>query len=159
MIPDPSAARVAADLDESDFVAGVHAGHWRVISFAFPTLDFAVAAGADASGRPIEYGFHADLSNYPGQAPMVRIWDHAKGGPLAPNLRPNGTPRIQRTFQCWTDDTVYRPWDRKTGPHSNNARTFPHLAWWPEHRLSFIFRDIHDILNSNARADRVRAAT
>jgi hypothetical protein len=159
MILDPSAARVAADLSDSDFLAGVDAGRWRIIAFEFPRFDFAISAGKDPQGKLIEYGFRAELSNFPAQAPMVRIWDHAQGTPLAHNLRPNGSPRIQTSFQLWTDDTVYRPWDRKTGPHSNNALNHPHLAWRPERRLSFIFQDIHGILNSNGRADRVRTIT
>ena len=44
MIADPSAARVAADLEEGNFLSGRDAGHWRVISFNFPTLDFAISA-------------------------------------------------------------------------------------------------------------------
>ncbi len=159
MIVDPCDARVAAELTESDFAAGVDAGHWRVIAFDFPRLDFAVAAGKDAQGKPIEYGFRAELSNFPGQAPMVRIWDHANNRVLPRDQRPKGTPRIERTFQWWHEDTVYRPWDRKTGPHGNNATNLPHLAWRPERHLSFIFRDLHGILNSNARADRVRTGS
>ncbi len=158
MLSDPSAARVAADLLEGNFVAGVDAGHWRVLSFEFPILDFAIAAGTNEEGEPVEYGFRAELSNYPGQAPLIRIWDHTAKGTLAPNPRPAGTPRIQKTFQQWTSDTVYRPWDRMTGPHNNNADNLPHLAWRPERCLSFIFRDLYGILNSNARTDRVRAS-
>jgi hypothetical protein len=157
VIPDPSAARAAADLAEGEFLAGLDAGHWRVIAFAFPTLDFAIAA-TDAQGKLTEYGFRAELSNFPAQAPMVRIWDHAGNRPLAADKRPKGSQRINTTFQVWTDDTVYRPWDRKTGPHNGNAARSPHLAWRPERHLSFIFRDLHGILNSNARANRIRAS-
>jgi hypothetical protein len=45
-----------------------------------------------------------------------------------------------------------------TGPHNNNAIDRPHLAWRPDRRLAFIFEDLHGILNSNARAHRIRAA-
>jgi hypothetical protein len=157
VILDPSAARVAADLTEGEFLAGVDAGRWRVIAFAFPILDFAIAT-TDAEGKLIEYGFRAELSNFPAQAPMVRIWDHAGNCPLAQDKRPKGSQRVNITFQMWGEDTVYRPWDRKTGPHNNIAANFPHLAWRPERHLSFIFRDLHGILNSNARAHRIRAS-
>jgi|SRR5580704_1470566 hypothetical protein len=157
MMADPSEARVAADLEESEFLSGSGADHWRVIRFAFPFLDFMIAAGKGGDGKVIEYGFQAELSKYPGQAPMVRIWDHAAKAPLAADKRPKGTPRIDRTFQVWGSDTIYRPWERLTGPHASNAASLDHLAWRPERRLSFIFRDLHGILNSNARADRVRA--
>ena len=157
MIIDPSIARVVADLEESDFVSGVDAGRWRIISNEFPILDFAISA-TEPAGTAGEYGFRADLSNYPAQAPMVRIWDHERNVPLPRERRPKGGARVQITFQRWGSDTVYRPWDRMTGPHNNNAVSFPHLAWNPERRLIFIFEDLHGILNSNARAQNLRAS-
>ena len=157
MIADPSIARVAADLEQGDFLSGCDAGRWRIIFNEFPILSFAISA-TEPDGTASEYGFQAELSNYPGQAPMVRIWDHEKNAPLEAERRPKGGERVQKTFQSWGSDTVYRPWDRKTGPHGNNAATFPHLAWNPERHLVFIFEDLHGILNSNARAQRVRAS-
>ena len=156
MITDPCIARVVADLHEGDFVAGRDAGRWRIISHKFPILEFAISA-TEPDGTASEYGFQAELSHYPGQAPKVRIWDREQNAPLAANRRPTGGARVQKTFQRWGSDTVYRPWDRITGPHGNNAATFPHLAWHPERRLAFIFEDLHGILNSNARARVLRA--
>ncbi len=157
MITDPSIARIAADLKEGDFVSGCDAGRWRIISNEFPVLDFVISA-IEPDGTASEYGFRADLSNYPAQAPMVRIWDHERNVPLPREQRPKGGARIKKTFQHWGKDTVYRPWDRMTGPHNNNAVSFPHLAWNPERRLIFIFEDLHGILNSNARAQNLRAS-
>ena len=157
MITDPSIARVAADLEEGGLISGCAAGRWRIISNQFPILDFAISA-TEPDGTPSEYGFRAELSNYPGQAPMVQIWDHKQNTPLAGDQRPKGGVRVQKTFQCWGADTVYRPWDRMTGPHNNNAVTFPHLAWHPERRLLFIFEDLHGILDSNAHAQHLRAS-
>jgi hypothetical protein len=157
VITDPSAANVAADLKDRDFLCGRDAGQWRVIAYAFPTLDFAISA-TEPNGASTEYGFRADLSNYPAQAPLVRIWDHAANCPLPTDRRPKGDRRVQVTFQAWASDTVYRPWERMTGPHNGNAANLPHLAWRPERRLGFIFRDLHAILNSNARAQRIRAS-
>lgn len=155
MIADPCLARVSADLEEPDFLSGCDAGRWRVIAFNFPILDFAISA-TEPDGTTSEYGFRAELSNYPAQAPQVRIWDHANNGSLAVDRRPKGGARVQKTFQQWGSDTVYRPWDRQTGPHGNNAGNFPHLAWRPDRHLIFIFEDLHGILNSNARAPRLR---
>lgn len=157
MIADPSAARVESDLHDGDFLNGCEAGRWRIISSAFPTLDFTISA-TEPDGTSSEYGFKAELSNYPSQPPMVQIWDHGANMPLAKDRRPKGGPRVQKTFQHWGPDTVYRPWDRMTGPHSNSAGTYPHLAWRPERRLIFIFEDLHGILNSNARAQRIGAS-
>lgn len=157
MIADPSAARAAADLEEIGFLSGRDAGRWRIIAHAFPNLDFAISA-IEPDGKASEYGFRAELSNFPAVPPMVRIWDHTQNRPLPAPLRPQGGPRVQKTFQQWGSDTVYRPWDRATGPHNNNASAFPHLAWRPDRHLAFIFEDLHGILNSNARAQGVRAA-
>jgi hypothetical protein len=156
LIVDPCAARVTADLEESNFLSGCDAGRWRIVSFEFPRLDFAVSA-TDPNGQRIEFGFRAELSNYPAQAPLVRIWDLATNQALPADRRPKGGGRLQTTFQQWGSDTVYRPWDRMTGPHNNNAISLPHLAWRPERRLAFIFEDLHGILNSNARTHRIRA--
>jgi hypothetical protein len=156
MVQDPSAVRVAADLKDGDFLSGVDGGRWRVVDFAFPILDFAITA-LDADGKVTEIGFRAELSNFPAQAPMVWIWDHANKCKLSVGRRPKGNRR-DIAFQSWGDDTVYRPWDRKTGPHNNNAANCPHLAWRADRCLNFIFRDLHAILNSNARARRIRAA-
>jgi len=157
MVQDPGIARVVADLEESEFASGVGAGRWSVINFAFPILDFVISA-MDAEGKVSEVGFRAELTNFPAQAPMVWIWDHANKCRLAAEKRPKGNSRIAKAFQHWTEDTVYRPWERKTGPHNNNAGNLPHLAWRPDRRLSFIFQDLHAILNSNARTRPIRAA-
>ena len=154
MTSDPSAKRVEEDLQQADFAAGIAAGRWRILRNAFPTLDFMISA-VEPSGDKSEYGFRAELSNFPGQAPMLRIWDHSANGPLAPNKRPKGGPRVLKSFQHWDSDTVYRPWDRITGPHVGAANT-PHLAWRPERHLVFVFEDLHGILNSNARAIALR---
>lgn len=154
MTPDPCAMRVENDLREPDFVAGIAAGRWKIVRNAFPTLDFVIAA-TEPNGDKSEYGFRAELSNFPAQAPMVRIWDHGNSGLLPTNKRPKGGPRVEKSFQHWTSDTVYRPWDRMTGPHVGAANT-PHLAWRPERHLLFIFEDLYGILNSNARAITLR---
>lgn len=156
-MPDPAEIRVGADLADPVFLAGMDAGRWRIINNAFPHIDFAISA-TEPDGRASEYCFRADLFGYPATPPMVRIWDTANNCPLPRERRPKGNNRVNITFQQWGDDTVYRPWDRMTGPHGNNAITKPQLAWRSDRKLAFIFEDLHGILNSNARAHRIRAA-
>lgn len=157
MITDPSAARVESDMEDSAFISGCERGRWRVISYEFPILYFAVSA-TEPDGTSSEYVFRAELTNFPAQAPMVQIWDLNTGQTLAPHLRPKGGPRVQQSFKKWEPaDTVYRPWDRFTGPHGNNTINHPQLAWRPDRRLAFILEDLHGILNSNARAKRIRS--
>lgn len=152
---DPAIAFVKADLDAPEFQAGVDEGRWRVVEFSYPRLDFKISA-VRADGTPIEFGFRANLSNYPAQAPEVKLWnleDDAK-----PAERPTGSPRIVETFKDWGNGTVYRPWDRQTGPHNNNATNLPHLAWNASRKLTFIFEDLHGILASLGRTHAARSA-
>jgi len=157
MIKDPAAQRVEAELASPAFADGVGAGRWRVIVSAFPTLDIMIAA-TEPDGRASEYGFRFELSNFPATAPRVRIWDFNANTALAAPARPKGGRRVQVAFQNWSDDTVYRPWERNTGPHNSIAANSPHFAWRPDRTLAFILEDLHGILNLNARAHRVRAA-
>lgn len=157
MIEDPSAGRVADELGGADFLAGVGKGRWRIVRHAFPLLDIAIAA-TEPDGTASEYVMRFELTNYPAQAPMVRIWDVGADGPLPRERRPQGNPRVALAFQQWGEDTVYRPWDRRTGPHNSNAASLPHLAWRPERDLMFMLEDLHGVLNLNARALRHRRA-
>ena len=142
MIADPSIARVAADLEQSDFLRGCDAGRWRIISYEFPILNFAISA-TEPDGTASEYGFQAELSNYPGQAPKVRIWDLEKNASLEPERRPKGGARIEKNLPgigariLSTARGIGRP------AHTATTRpTYPHLAWNPERHLVFIFEDL-----------------
>ena len=157
MIEDPARARVAAELARREFAEGVAKGRWRVVGDDFPRLDIVIAA-TQPDGTASEYGFRFELTNFPATAPMVRIWDFGKDEPLEKDLRPKGNRRIEITFQKWSEDTVYRPWDRQTGPHISNAASVQHLAWRVDRPLTFILEDLHGILNLHARAHRLRPA-
>ncbi|MGQ0589114.1 MAG: DUF7665 family protein [Sphingosinicella sp.] len=147
---DPAVALIQADLDCEAFQAGCREGRWRVVAFAYPRLDFKIAA-IKPNGTPTECGFRADLTNYPAVAPEVKLWDLENDRQPVGAERPQGGQRTTQTFKIWGKGTVYRPWDRQTGPHSNNAATKPHLAWNASRDLTFIFEDLHGILVSNAR--------
>jgi len=157
MIEDPAAQRVAAELLHKDFIDGVEKRRWRLVDQAFPDLDIAISA-TEPDGEQTEYVFRFELTNYPAQPPMVRIWDPTTNSPLPKDRRPQGNPRIALAFQVWGKDTVYRPWDRCTGPHNGNAARLPNSAWRSDRTLIFILEDLHGILNLNARSLRHRAA-
>lgn len=155
MAADPAIAKVRADLEDDELVLGINLGKWRVLFYEHPRLDFAITA-VEPDGYPSEYGFKADLANFPVTAPQVWIWDHENDRLLPAPLRPKGGARLVSAFKDWGSKTVYRPWDRMTGPHNNNSVTLPHLAWHVDRRLVFIFEDLHGLLTSNARALRSR---
>ena len=99
MIADPSIARVEVDLGQGDFLSGCDAGRWRIVSYEFSILDFAISA-TEPDGAASEYRIRGDLSNYAAQAPMVRIWDHERNAPVPGDRRPKGGERVEKTFQC-----------------------------------------------------------
>lgn len=157
MIEDPAAQRVAAELLREDFIDGVEKSRWRLVHQAFPIIDIAISA-TEPNGERKDYVFRFELTNFPAQAPMVRIWDPESNGPLAKDKRPHGNARVALAFQVWGSDTVYRPWDRCTGPHNGNAAKLPGSAWRTDRTLTFVLGDLHGILNLNARTLRHRAA-
>jgi hypothetical protein len=157
MIQDPSVVRISRELEGEAFITGVDRKRWRIVRHAFPFLHIAITA-TEPDGAASEYVMRFELTNYPAQAPMVRIWDADADVPLPRERRPQGNAKVVLAFQQWGDDTVYRPWDRQTGPHNANAANLPHLAWRSDRDLAFILEDIHAILNLNARALRHRCA-
>lgn len=153
----PALTLIEGDLATEGFRAGCDGGRWRVVDFVYPRLDFKVSA-IDLDGTATEYGFRADLTNYPGLAPEVKLWNLEEDRKPLAGERPKGGNRVTETFKDWGSGTVYRPWDRHTGPHNNNAVAKPHLAWRKDRDLTFIFEDLHGILVSNGRKVAARAA-
>jgi hypothetical protein len=149
-VEDPALTLIYADLAAESFRAGCDEGRWRVVDFAYPRLDFKVSA-INPDGTTTEYGFKADLTNYPGIAPEVKLWNLEEDRKPFAEERPKGSIRVTETFKDWGSGTVYRPWDRHTGPHNNNAVAKPHLAWRKDRDLTFIFEDLYGILVSNGR--------
>lgn len=154
---DPAIALVREALASDAFQEGCRDKRWRVIEFDYPRLDFAISA-IKPDGSPTEYTFRSDVGNYPAVAPMVKLWNLEDSRKPAGDERPQGGRRVTEAFKDWGEGTVYRPWDRCTGPHGNHAATTPHLAWNSARDLTFIFEDLYGILVSNGRTVAARAA-
>jgi hypothetical protein len=145
-----SARTVCADLSSARFRAGVARRQWRVLDQNNPILMIAVAA-IEPDKSASEYAFRFELKGFPGIAPDVRIWDFQKNAPLGTDLRPKGSSLITEAFKAWNaDSTVYRPWERQGGPHSNWTSTHPRLLWHADRDLAFVLEDIHGLLTFNA---------
>ncbi len=153
----PSAAAVAVDISAARFQAGVARGQWRVIASEFPLLFVAIAA-IEPDGATSEYSFRLELTDFPGAAAEVRIWDCSAAGPLPQERPPRGSPRGIEAFKTWGHDTVYRPWERLSGAHGDWARSYPTLAWHPGRDLTFILEDLHGLLTSNTAACSARSS-
>jgi hypothetical protein len=157
VVRDPAIDFIEESFASESFKSGCREARWRVSRFEFPFLDFYVSA-VELDGRPSEYGFRAELSNFPAVAPEVRLWNLEQDRAPVGGERPSGGTRVTESFKNWGSGTVYRPWDRQTGPHNNNAATKPHLAWRADRELTFIFEDLHGILVSNGRKNAIRSA-
>jgi hypothetical protein len=153
----PAELAVTADLASARFRIGVKRGHWREVSYVFPILVIAVAA-VEPNGNPSEYAFRFEMSEFPGTAPDVRIWDCATDVLLAVGLRPRGSHRVTEAFKSWGNQTVYRPWDRLAGAHNNWSSGYPDLVWNAKRDLTFILEDLYGLLTSNTTAYGTRQA-
>lgn len=158
MIQDPSAEAIRRDLEDTSFKAGVARSQWKLFADAFPVLQIDVSA-TEPDGTVAWYRFRFEVSGYPGNNPEVRIWDSLGDCALPADRRPKGNAVVLKTFQVWTSDTVYRPWERTTKDHNNFHSSYPHLAWHSKRKLTFILEDLHEILNLNSRTVAPRAAS
>jgi hypothetical protein len=152
-----AANAVTVDLNSARFRAGVKQGRWHVVSQNFPLLYVAVSA-TEPGGAKSEYFFQFELTNFPGQAPEVYIWDVAENCLLPVAKRPKGPPRTVEAFKDWGSKTVYRPWERRAAAHNNWVSTYQKFLWHPKRDLAFAMEDLHDVLNLNAYAAGARAA-
>jgi hypothetical protein len=147
--PDERALR--AHLRGGRFLSGVAAGHWRLISLAWPVAVVAVSA-AERPNSPAEFVLRFELSGYPHTAPTGGIWDLGTGESLPADCRPKG----ERAAQLFRTDgwvggatAMYAPWDRMGLQHPDWAQKYPHDAWNPTRDLSFILSRVHEVLNAD----------
>jgi hypothetical protein len=71
---------------------------WRLDRYEFPVIEIAVMA-VPGNQRCSEFTFRFEVSNFPTQAPEVKIWDPAKRQPLALAERPKGSARVTDAFK------------------------------------------------------------
>ena len=159
-IENPSLTALTADIQSSRYRLGEKRGLWRLIDNAFPVLIVGIV-GHNVQGMAKEWAFRLELSGFPSTAPEARIWDIERNATVAPNLRPTGNRRVIEAFKAWQGDTVYRPWERSSGPHFRTIGQptgVTNLQWAPSKDLTFILEDIHELLNLDTRVDGLRQA-
>lgn len=144
-----------ADLESARFRAGVLRGQWKLGEFSFPLVYISVAARPGRQRRA-EFCFRFELTDYPTQAPEVKIWDPETGGPLSLAERPAGPARVKEAFKDgWPGPgapSVYRPWERHGLNHNNWAASYPHLTWRASRDLTFILEDLYALVNPSTAA-------
>ncbi len=152
MIASGSNAAVRADLECARFRAGVLRGHWRLDCYDYPVIEIVVMA-VPGHQRRNEFSFRFEVSNFPTQAPEVKIWDPTSRGPLALAERPKGPAHVIDAFKDgWPGagaPSVYRPWERHATTHNNWTTTHPRLTWHAGRDLAFVLEDLHVLINSS----------
>jgi hypothetical protein len=150
MTPDERTLR--AHLDGPRYQAGMEAGHWRLLGLTWPHATFAVSA-APRSNSPAEFVLRLDVAGYPHLGPTGSLWDTETETWLAADRRPKGD-RAAHVFRTdgWTGGAagMYAPWDRVAlGSHSDWAQKHPHEAWTATRDITFVLRNVHNILNAS----------
>jgi hypothetical protein len=151
----PAEAAVRADLESARFRAGALRGHWRLDQVTFPLFYITVVALTGRQART-EFCFRFEVTDFPTQAPEVKIWDLATGGSLPLADRPKGPARVMEAFKDgWPGlgaPSVYRPWERHGVNHNNWATTYPHLRWLASRDLTFVLEDLYALINPSTAA-------
>jgi len=152
MVVSPEERTGRLHLGSGQFLAGVAAGRWRLISLTWPKTLIAISA-AERPRSPREFFIRFDLTGYPQTAPTGGLWDVEADASLAPELRPKG-PRAAQLFRTdgWAGGAtaMYAPWDRiALGSHTDWATKYPLQAWKPTRELSFALSQIHEVLNAS----------
>jgi len=150
---------VRTDLESARFRAGCARGQWCLDRQVFPVILVAVLVLPGRQRRG-EYSFRFELTDFPTQAPEVKIWDPIQGTSLPLADRPNGARHIVDAFKDgWPGSgppSVYRPWERHGVNHNNWPTTHPDLTWHAGRDLAFVLEDLYALINSSVA--RVAAA-
>jgi hypothetical protein len=137
------------------FRVGVDRGDWWLMRDAWPNPIIAVAAAARV-GAPVEFSFRFDLNGYPVPGPTAQPWDAEVDSPLAHELWPAGTGRVEAVFNPgWKpyehEHALYHPIDRlAVKGHTDWASQDP-ASIWDASRMDIVdyLKVIHDLLHSS----------
>ncbi len=136
------------------FLLGVDCGDWRLVYDGWPNPIIAVSA-ATRDVAPAEFAFHFDLTDYPASGPTSEPWDIGTDAPLAHELWPTGTGRVEAVFNPgWKPNAdahaLYQPMDRlAVAGHTDWPAQDPASIWDPA-RMDIVdyLKVIHDLLHS-----------
>lgn len=152
MTPDERALR--RHLGGGRFLAGVEAGHWRLISLEWPYAVYAISAAPRASAAgieaPSEYMIRLEMVGYPNSAPTGNLWDPTTG-----TLLTSGWPRGDRADQIFRTSweggaAMYAAWDRITlAKHTDWPARYPRSVWHAQRDITFIMENVYEVLNAD----------
>lgn len=140
------------------FVAGVVAGHWRLIAITWPYAVIVVAVESSEIRREVALRFNLD--GYKAQPPTAAPWDVDRDSILDPAEWPRGGDALNRAFNPnWKRTALYIPYDRAALPgHETWIATRPQYAWGPRCDIATYLRHVCRLLDDDAFLAAGRAA-
>lgn len=136
------------------FLAGVVAGHWRLVSIDWPHAVMVVSVARGAVGREVALRFN--LEGYRSQPPTAMPWDVEQGARLDPGRWPRGGAALNRAFNPgWQvsgqSQALYIPYDRVALPgHEGWITTRPEYAWGPDCDITAYLKHVSRLLDDDA---------
>jgi hypothetical protein len=153
----PDEAAFRADVAKAAFRAGVADRRWRLHGILWPHALIGVFAKEQR-----EYVIQFEGSGFPNSLPTGRLWDLARGAPLAFDLWPrHHGGRVGAVFRPdWKGGSaLYLPCDRLSIPgHDQWRNQMPSKIWRPAAGIVQYLELVHELLHCRDYAPPVRAA-
>jgi hypothetical protein len=137
--------------------AGIEAGRWAVLKFAWPDLYVRVTGRDLESGRTFSHDFHLECEGYPDPGPFVERWAFAEqAGNGCRSAHPaEGSPGFVDALKDWSPGGsqhggIYRAWQRHAASHSNWAQKRPEEAWHRNRDIVFIMEHLYALVSEQA---------
>ncbi len=151
-----------AQLRSVRFRAGVEQGRWKIVRYAFPTLEVDVTGLDTPSRQTATLGFQLVCDNFPALGPFVQHWDHANA--KRPDPISDSSPGVVDALKTWGDQPgkyggIYRAWQRYAALHNSWATKRPDHAWRRDRHITFILEHLYELVSEHAAwLGRARAA-
>jgi hypothetical protein len=153
-----------AQVNSLRFQAAVEEGRWKIVHYAFPTLEVEVTARDPYSDQTASFGFQLLCDNFPALGPFVQHWDHIARS--RPSPLTESSPGVVDALKTWTRDGstseyggIYRAWQRYGALHGDWAAKRPDESWRRDRHITFIMEHLYAlVLEHAAWLARSRAA-
>lgn len=152
LVEPPGKKAIDLQLRSVRFLAGVDAGRWAILEFAWPHL-YVRAVGCDyGTGFTFSHDFRLECSGFPDPGPLVERWAFA-AEPSHGSLPPPpavGSPGFIDAMKDWQPGGIYRAWSRNAAVHNNWAAKRPDEAWHPRREITFIMEHLYALVSEQA---------
>jgi hypothetical protein len=136
------------------FLAGVVAGHWRLVSIDWPHAVIVVAVARGDVRRQVALRF--SLEGYRSVPPTAMPWDVEHDEMLDPDRWPHGGAALNSAFNPgWRvqgqPQALYIPYDRVALPgHESWITTRPAYAWGPDCDITTYLKHVRRLIDDDS---------